>query len=438
MFRKRKFVCFLLLVFFLIAGCSAVPESKSIQNEETKPLNWDQSVSSLKGETITVLWTGDPQRKKSLRLFSKKTGIKVKEISVDYNSLYNKITVAALSNSSDIDVIEMDNIWGGQFYEGNIVTDLTNVIPKDYLDKFTKSSVESMSYDNHVLGIPLYSSTKHFYWNKELLRKANITSAPKTWKEFKEDSKKLKEKGIYASGWSWKQAESLVSDYVTLLYAFDGRFFDKAGKPVFNQGGGLKALQYMVDLLNKDKTVSPASLQWTESDVENAFSSGKIAMMTNWEGIYPEVNDPKKSSVVGKTDVGLIPGQGKVKSAAVTGTAGVAIAKNSKNKAAALAFLKFIGSKEFQVPYYLKAGWYPSLETAYKDSELLKADTIGKLNKIKEQYKYGVDRPNAPGYVNWSDILAAELHAALRQQKTPKEALNSAVKKIEEAIKGNS
>lgn len=421
----------------LTTGCSAIPTSGSGNaTKMSAGLDWKKTNDpSLKGQEITVLWTNtdgeNGPRSQLIKEFTKQTGIKVKELAVDYNSLYNKITTAALSNSSDIDVVEMDTIWAGQFYQGNIVEDLTHIVPKDVQDKFTPSSIGSVTYDGHLLAIPFFSSTKHFYWNKELLQKAGYDHPPKTWSEFREVSKKLKEQGIYASGWSWKQAEGLVCDYVSLVYAFGGKFFEN-GKPVFNQGGGLKALQFMADLINKDRTVDPASLQWTENDVNSAFSAGKIAMMSNWEGIYPDIDNPKKSKVAGKTDVGLMPGEGSVVSAAVTGSEGIAIMKNSKHKQAALAYLKWIGSKEFQYGHFAKAGYYPSLQSLYQDPEILKADTTKKIGKIKAQFQYGVDRPNAPEYVKWSDALAAELHDALLGKKSPQEALDSAVKQIEQ------
>lgn len=434
----------------LISGCGGAPTasgssgsndtaSKGSSSQKAAELDWNKtSDPSLKGQEIAVLWSdtngADGPKAKLLKQFTQETGIKVKELGVDYNSLYNKVTTAAMSNSSDIDVVEMDTIWAGQYLKGNITEDLTNVIPKDVQSTFTQSSLSSVTYDGHIVAVPWYSSTKHFYWNNALLKKAGIDHPPTTWDEFEADSKKLAATGVYASGWSWKQAESLTCDYVSLVYAFGGKFFDDNGKPAFNQGGGLKALQYMVDLIQKDKTVDPASLQWTEEDVKHAFEIGKIAMMSNWEGQYPELNDPTKSKVVNQTDMGLMPGEGDVVSSAVTGSEGVAVMKSSKHKEAALALAKWIGSKEYQLSEFQQEGQYPSIESLYTDPEMKKTDTTNTLDKIAKQFDYGHNRPNAPGYVSWSDTLAAELHAALLGQKSPQDALNEAAQKIQQAM----
>ncbi|KIL39154.1 hypothetical protein SD70_21610 [Gordoniibacillus kamchatkensis] len=400
-------------------------------------LAWDKTDDpSLKSQTLTALVVdNDGTITKMMKRFTEDTGIPLNVVAVDYNSLYTKITTAALSNSSDIDLVEMDTIWAGQFLSGNIVEDLTNVVPQDYQKQFTQSSLSSVMYGGKLAAMPYFSSTKHFYWNKDLLKKAGYDAPPKTWTEFREVSKKLTHDGVYASGWSWKQAEGLNCDFVGMVYSFGGQFFDQNKNFNANSPGAVKALQYMSDLINVDKTVDPASLQWTEDDVKNAFEAGKIAMMSNWEGMYPELNDPSKSKVVGKTDVGLLPGEGNVVSASVTGSEGISIMKTSKHKQAALAFLKWMSSAKFQKPNFTERGTYPVLQSLYNDADVKKADETNTIDKILAQFQYGQNRPNGPGYVEWADILSAKVFEAIAGHQAPQAALDEAQKKIEEAIK---
>ncbi len=438
MLKRGKVLFLLSLIFILLTGCNAAPPTSGEKGgAKDEKLSWNNK-KDLKGEEITLLWVNtdgeNGPRGKILKEFTKDTGIKVKEIAVDYNSLYNKITTAVLSNSADIDLAEMDTIWAGQFMEGKIAYDLADSVPKDVQKKYTQSSLSSVIYKDQLAAVPFFSSTKHFYWNKELLAKAGYNAPPKTWDEFREMSKKLTKNGVYGSAWSWKQAEGLNCDFVSLVYGFGGKFFDENGTPVFNKSGGLKALQFMVDLVQKDKTVDPASMQWSEDDVKNAFAAGKIAMMTNWEGMYPDLNDPSKSKVMNKTDVGLMPGNGDVESAAVTGSEGISLMRDSKHKQAALQFLKWMSTKQFQLPMFEQDGMYPTLEGLYDDPDLKAADKTKTVDKIMKQYQYGQNRPNAPGYVEWADILSAEIHEALLGKKSPEDALNTAAKNIEKAI----
>lgn len=434
----------------VIVACSPAPK-QAAESESPSPsssgssggstldlngLDWSKTDDpGLKGEEITIL-VADPDgtAAKLMSKFTEDTGIKLNVIGTDYNSLYPRITTAALSNSSEIDLVEVDTIWAGQFLEGNIVEDLTDVVPADYLDNFTPSSLNSVMYNGRLSSMPYFSSTKHFYWNKKLLSEAGFDAPPKTWTEFREMSKALTKNGVYASGWSWKQAESLMCDFVGMVYAFGGDFFNKDGTLNVNSEGAVKALQYMVDILQTDKTVDPASLQWSENEVKEAFAAGKIAMMSNWEGMYPSLNDPSQSQVVDQTDVGLLPGEGDIVSVAVTGSEGIGIMKTSQHKQAALAFLKWMSSRAFQEPNLTERGMYPSIQEIYEDPEVIAADKTNTIEKIMEQFKYGENRPNGPAYVEWSDILTGEVFKALTLNKDPQTALDDAAKGIAEAI----
>ncbi|WP_169306683.1 extracellular solute-binding protein [Cohnella pontilimi] len=452
-FGITKLFVIALTFLVIIVGCSPAPKaSESSQPPassgnasgntsggavDLNSLDWSKlDDPALKNEEINLLVVDtEGDLTKLLQKFSDETGIKLKVSATDYNSLFNKITTAALSNSSEFDLIEMDTIWAGQFLAGNLVEDLTNVVPADVQSGFTQSSLSSVKYNDKLAAMPYFSSTKHFYWNMKMLKDAGYDAPPKTWTEFREMSKKLTKGGKYASGWSWKQAESLNCDFVGMVYSFGGSFFKQDGTLEVNSEGAVKALQYMTDLIRNDKTIDPASLQWTEDDVSNAFRAGKIAMMSNWEGQFPDVNDPSKSQIVDQADVGLLPGEGSVVSASVTGSEGIAIMKSSKHKLASLAFLKWMASKSFQEPNFTERGTYPVLQSLYEDPKVKEADKTQTIDKIMAQFEYGQNRPNGPGYVEWADILSAEVFKALAGNKSPKQALDDAASKIDQAIK---
>lgn len=429
-----------------LVGCGGVPtnsNSGSTSKVSTKDsgLDWNKTNDpSLKGQTITILWVNTPgpdsSKTQLLKEFTKETGIQVVEQGVDYNSLYTKITTAAMSGSSDVDLLDMDTIWSGQFYKAKITEDLTNVVPKEAQNVYTDSALTSCIYQGHLMALPQYSSTTHFYYNKALLAKAEITTPPKTWDEFKIDAEKLKAKGIYAFGGAWKQGEMLNIGFDTFDSSFGGKLLDNNGQPAFNDEKGVQALQFMVDSIKNGYT-DPASVQWSGTDAKNAFAAGEFAMTSDYEGFYPMLNDPTKSKVVNQTDVSLIPGEGNVVSTSVTGTEGLGISTHSKHKEAALALIKWMASKNYQLKEYTGNGDFPATKALYNDPDFITADTTKMATKLAEQYKYAVNRPSAPGYVAWADNLAAELHKAILGQESAKQALDTAAQKMKDAMANN-
>jgi len=102
-----------------------------------------------------------------------------------------------------------------------------------------------------------------FVYNKQMLSDAGIANPPATWEELVADSIILKEKGIvdYPVAMTWGAGyEQITSDYTMIAKSMGAELFDQDGKPVFNTGAGVEALQLMNDMVNKDKIVDPAAL----------------------------------------------------------------------------------------------------------------------------------------------------------------------------------
>src|SRR5437764_832356 len=80
------------------------------------------------------------------------------------------------------------------------------------------------------------------------LKKAGVSTAQlSTWDGVVAALKAIKAKGIVKYPWmgSWAQQEAVVCDFAQFLGAFGGSFLDASGKPAFQTGGGLKALEFM-------------------------------------------------------------------------------------------------------------------------------------------------------------------------------------------------
>src|SRR5882757_3979681 len=164
-----------------------------------------------------------------------------------------------------------------------------------------------------------------------MLEKAGIAAPPKTWEELTEQAKIIKDKGIvkFPIVWSWAQAEAIICDYGTLVDAYKGQFFQD-GKPIFDQGGSLEAVNYMEQSL-KDGLTNPNSREYLEEDVRKIFSNGDAAFALNWTYMYNLANgDPKESKIVGKVGIVPAPGiEGKSDASAVNGSMALSIPANS-------------------------------------------------------------------------------------------------------------
>jgi multiple sugar transport system substrate-binding protein len=239
----------------------------------------------------------------------------------------------------------------------------------------------------------------------------------------------LKSKGVveYPLVWSWAQAEALICDYTTLLGAYGGQFFDESGKPAFNSGGGLQALEFMRMTLD-EKLSNPASLESIEDEVRRIVSQGEAAMALNWTYMYALANDPNESQVAGQIDIAHTP-KGPAGAPGVNGSMGLAIANGSQNQDAAWKYIKFMTSQNVQNQYAKLS--LPIWKSSYDQQEVIQA--LPQVVPIaKEQLNDMILRPVVPQYNEVSHTLQVEIQQALSGEKSPKQALDDAAKDVAE------
>jgi multiple sugar transport system substrate-binding protein len=327
----------------------------------------------------------------------------------------------------------MDTVWTAQFASAGWVQDISDRITPALKTDIPESSMSAVTYQGKIYGMPWFNSAKHLFYNAKLLKDAGFDQPPATLDDFVKQAQATTKPGSqWGSVWAWKQAEGLVCDWVALMYTRkDAQILDANGKAVFNKQGGTEALQWMVDLLYKYKVADPASLEYTEQDVQKAFRTGTYALTYNWEGDLPDDNDPAKSQAAPNVRIGLLPGEGDVRSSSVNGSEGWAILKNAPHQDAAWKLLEYMASPAWQKKAAVIAGDYPVLSKLYSDPDLQKQ--VQDFSVYGEQFKYLAVRPQVPGYAQASDIIQKHLHEALLGKVAPQAAMDAAATEVNQA-----
>ena len=357
-------------------------------------------------------------------------GVKVDLTFVPYEALHDKI-ITSVASGGGYDVVLYDVIWLAQFAQDRVLRNLSSDIPKSTIDEVMPGAWTSARYQGRYYGLPWILDTKYLFYNKEMLKKAGISSPPTSWQEVLADAKIIKAKGLvqYPIDWSWQQAEALICDYTTLLDAFDGQFFTKDGKPAFQTGGGLKALQYMVQSL-KDGVSNPASTQSLEDDVRRVFSSGQAAFALNWTYMYDLANNtPSDSNVVGQ--VGVEPAPGMSKPAAVNGSMGLGVTTTSQHPKLAYEYVQFLTSYGQQAKYAKLS--LPIWKRFYSQPGSWPKQDVQLVEAAKKSLSNLYPRPPLVNYTQFSNILQKEIQLALLGKKTPKQALDDAAQEVVQA-----
>jgi multiple sugar transport system substrate-binding protein len=385
-------------------------------------------------ELNTILGPGQAQFFLSrFKEFADKTGVKVNLTMVPYGRDSGiKLIASFMAGGSQYDVFIIDCVEVAQYAEAGWVMPVDKWITPDLEKDIVPFAKDGMMFKGHWYGIPWASEWKTFVYNDKMLKDAGYTEFSKTWDDVVKYSQKLQDSGVvkYATAFSWAQKECLICDFVAITASFGGDFFDADLNPLFNKGGAVEALQWMIDSLYKYKIVDPASIMWTEDNVDAAMQSGDIAYQLSWGYPLVRLNDPDKSSILDQAKIGLMPSVDGKHPYTVSGPMGWSISKGTKYPDEAWEFIKFMADPEGSKIAAISEGVFSGWKSVLNDPEV-QAGVPG-LEDMAKQADYIVNRPIVPWYHEFSVKFAEKLHEALTLKKSPQDALNEAV---EETLK---
>jgi multiple sugar transport system substrate-binding protein len=361
---------------------------------------------------------------------AKNPGINVEMTFVPFEALHDKEVASGAAGVATYDLVLVDCQFPPEFATAGFILDVTKRVPAEYEKGVFAPVMDMVEFQGKFYGLPWILDTKYFFFNDEMLKKAGFAEPPKTWNEVAEQAKVIKAKGLvkYPLVWSWAQAEALMCDYIQLVHAFGGEILDKNDNPVFQKGGGLEALKFMVRTLDEGLT-NPASTEFLEEDVRKTFSAGDAAFALNWVYMYNMGNDPKEAKIAGHAGITTSPGTKGVKSASVNGSMLLAVMKNSKHPDESFRYALYLTSRPVQEKY--AANSLPIWMASYDDPKLVKELPV-LIKAAKEQYKYMYSKPKVVWYNEMSTAVQVALQNALTKKMTPEKALEEAAKKVAE------
>ncbi|MFM1990738.1 MAG: hypothetical protein RJA99_3695 [Pseudomonadota bacterium] len=248
-------------------------------------------------------WTaGVDQTKAHIAAFEKKTGLKV-----SYNNApwaqYRDSMVTRFVGNAPIDLLWVSDSWLPEWAEAGWLA------PIDGYPELLKYNAEvdgfctdSVRYKGKQYGLTYYSDYMAFFADDAKMKKAAIGAAPQTWDEVLQQSLKLKASGIeYPLMLSMARESWLIEFMSAMVFSHGGRFVDDAGNAVMAdpQKGAVRALQWIVDAVQKHKIVSPACVEVGELNGLKSYSSGNHAFALLARYRIRSLNDPAQSQVAG-------------------------------------------------------------------------------------------------------------------------------------------
>lgn len=422
---------------------------------QSAKINWRQaegqsiSVAVIPASYFDNLGTLIPQ-------FEALTGVKVRIEKVPPGQIRQKATLDLSSKTGTYATHAADPMYYPLYVANKWVdpldkylsdTSLTDPAWFQYED-ILKAWRDANSIESKPYGIPYDGEVTLQVYRKDLYAAKGLKAAT-TLDELVANSKTLTDPtnrtyGLALRGFAG--AGQNVYIYSSLLAGFGGKWFN--GKDlVVNSPEAVAALDWYVNTLTQ--YAPPAVRNWNWPDIADAFSQGSVACYIDAHSSAAVINNPEKSSVVGKIAYARWPKGPKGQCVTSIWNWGFPInaALPDKAKKATWLFIQWATSAETQA------------RTSWKFAGPAKRSGINRLSQWKSpefanamkgagdnfiqaaleslEHDTNVDwRPRVPQWPAVSDAVATSIQAALVGQKKSKEALDEAQARIAQIMKG--
>ncbi|MEM8821440.1 MAG: extracellular solute-binding protein [Pseudomonadota bacterium] len=338
------------------------------------------------GTTLIVNFPAHPHYDAVMRIlpeFTKETGIEVEVDQLPYLKMRERQTLELAQEEGEYDLIayvvfsKADYVYADQLE--NLAKYFMN--PKladpsydagDLIDGYVynigfaggnKGYLEGKT--GSLFGVPYGSETSVLGYRKDIFEKHGL-EVPETYDEMLELACKIPELEPGMGGLSSRAASGHHASHAFLLHLapLGGRVFDDAWNPIVNNEAGVKAAEAL-------KTIVDCGPEGAKTfgfgEALGSFLKGDTAMFLDTTVVAGQIDDPKKSQVVGKVGWAMHP-KG-VRRGSQTGGFGIGIPANAENKEAAFLLMQWLTSKKGD-KLVAMAGGNPSRFSTHDDADV--------------------------------------------------------------------
>ena len=207
--------------------------------------------------------------------------VQVKYIPVDPDSVHDKLVTQFAGNSApDIIHDEAADISG--FVDQGYLADMSKLIPADLRGAVPQGIWDSVTFKGGIYGAPTLLQSYVVFANKSLLDKAGVAvptaDNPWTWDQFQAAAKQLTAGKAFGLGWGLKSPTAAV---LSMALNFGGTYITGSGSASKLQwsAGEQQVPQRIYNMIFTDKSLAPATVGMSGSDVLPGFFAGKYAMI---------------------------------------------------------------------------------------------------------------------------------------------------------------
>jgi len=354
-----------------------------------------------------------------------------------YAALSQKI-MAAIAAGNPPTLAQVYENWTANFIEAGAIVPMQkfvegpNGFSQEELADIFDVFLEGGTFDGQLWTFPFNKGIPALYYNKEMFKKAGFdpNRSPETWEEFRQMALKL----TVDSDGDGKPEQWATSFSIPTIFAMfqlilvqnGGHILSPDGSQfLFNSPIGVDALQYLKDLVEKDRVayIAPGAYEH-----QTDFVSQKVAMIQG-HIVSRKYMEPQLTFEPG---IAAIP-RGKKPAVMLTGTNLAIFSKASEEQQrAAWDFVRWLAEVKQQARWSVETSYVPIRRSAL-DLDVMKAEfeKVPGLESVMRQMDYAVPQPkSAEWYAGRRQLEEEAIEATMRGKKPSKQSLDAVAKEL--------
>ena len=198
--------------------------------------------------------------------------IKIKWVDIPFSE-GEKRTLASVMSNSVPDLVNLNPDFSATLATRKALVNIEEYVQKEQLNNYLPQTVENLTYNGHVFGIPWYLTTSVTYYNKKLTDGINL---PRDYFDLKDFGEKIKEKhNVYA-------LMPTVCESGNILKIFNkyGAIKYENNKLNFNNQKSAEILE-LFKYLYQNNLIPKESVTQTHREALEQFMSGQTALLVS-------------------------------------------------------------------------------------------------------------------------------------------------------------
>ncbi len=249
-----------------VTGCSKGSSSGGGGNDKTI-----RFVAAIYDDKTKSLWDS------LIKTFeAQNKGYKVNLEMVDWTQMDAKVKTYVQTKQTP-DILNYNAF--ADFARDGLLFKTSDVLSPQVSSDILPSFIDGDKYNGTQYAMPLLSSVRLFFYNKDIFKKAGIDTPPKTWDDVKTDAQKIKSKvkGVFPLGLPLGPEESQAEFFMWAMNN-GGGYVDQSGNWAIDSPANVDTLNYLKSLDQAGLT-QPNPETTDRKDVFNEFAQGKIGML---------------------------------------------------------------------------------------------------------------------------------------------------------------